>query len=111
MDSQTGNSRRATDTGIVSVCPAFSEENTMNHEKSISDLAYQLWHARGCPDGSSAIDWVEAERQVRGTMPGHRERAPDVQFAPDALVTETPAEHIPTAPVTRATRARKKSKP
>jgi hypothetical protein len=38
----------------------------MSHEKTISDLAYHLWHARGCPPGSAEVDWAEAERQVNG---------------------------------------------
>jgi len=38
----------------------------MAHEKTISDLAYELWQARGCPEGSAEVDWIEAERQVKG---------------------------------------------
>ena len=34
--------------------------------QTISDLAFQLWHVRGCPVGSPDIDWLEAERQVTG---------------------------------------------
>jgi len=29
----------------------------------ISGLAYTLWQARGCPDGSPGEDWLQAERQ------------------------------------------------
>jgi LmbE family N-acetylglucosaminyl deacetylase len=32
--------------------------------RSISELAYQLWQARGCPGGTAEHDWVEAERQL-----------------------------------------------
>jgi hypothetical protein len=31
---------------------------------SIAVLAYQLWHARGCPEGSPEIDWFQAEMQL-----------------------------------------------
>lgn len=31
---------------------------------SIAVLAYQLWHARGCPDGSPEIDWFRAEEEL-----------------------------------------------
>jgi Protein of unknown function (DUF2934) len=32
--------------------------------RSIRELAYQLWVARGCPDGSAEQDWLEAERRL-----------------------------------------------
>jgi Protein of unknown function (DUF2934) len=35
-----------------------------NEFHAIQDLAYQLWEARGRPDGSSELDWLEAERQI-----------------------------------------------
>lgn len=31
----------------------------------IAALANQLWHARGCPEGSPEQDWFEAARQLR----------------------------------------------
>jgi len=30
------------------------------HEQ-IASLAYALWQARGCPEGSSDVDWLQAE--------------------------------------------------
>jgi Protein of unknown function (DUF2934) len=33
-------------------------------QRSIGELAYHLWRARGCPEGSSEQDWAEAERQL-----------------------------------------------
>ena len=30
----------------------------------IQELAYRLWHDRGCPHGSAEEDWLEAERQL-----------------------------------------------
>jgi hypothetical protein len=31
---------------------------------SIASLAYQLWHQRGCPDGSPETDWFQAEQEL-----------------------------------------------
>ena len=33
------------------------------HEQ-IAALAYALWEARGCPEGSSEVDWFQAEQEV-----------------------------------------------
>ena len=39
----------------------------------IATLAYQLWEARGCPEGSPEEDWLRAERQLAAASaaPGH----------------------------------------
>jgi hypothetical protein len=37
--------------------------------RSIGELAYQLWQARGCPQGSAEQDWLEAERQLDAAPP------------------------------------------
>lgn len=34
-------------------------------QQDIANLAYALWQARGCPQGSAEEDWTEAERQLR----------------------------------------------
>ena len=31
----------------------------------IAALAYELWHARGCPDGSPEEDWFHAAEELR----------------------------------------------
>ena len=31
---------------------------------AIGALAYQLWLARGCPEGSPEIDWFQAEQKL-----------------------------------------------
>lgn len=36
----------------------------IDHEE-LARRAYECWHARGCPEGSSEADWFEAERQIR----------------------------------------------
>ena len=37
---------------------------TFGHE-DISTLAYELWRARGCPEGSPEEDWFHAAEQLR----------------------------------------------
>ena len=34
-----------------------------DEERSIHQLAYQLWESRGRPEGTANQDWIEAERQ------------------------------------------------
>jgi len=34
----------------------------------IAALAYQLWQARGCPQGSPEVDWLDAEKQIRSRL-------------------------------------------
>lgn len=31
----------------------------------IAALAYELWNSRGCPMGSSDVDWFQAESELR----------------------------------------------
>jgi hypothetical protein len=53
--------------------------DSAQHERNeeIAALAYDLWHARGCPDGSPEHDWLQAERELQGRAvtvrpnPGH----------------------------------------
>ena len=42
-----------------------SQETIENSQQAdIAQLAYALWQQRGCPTGSSEIDWLEAEQQL-----------------------------------------------
>ena len=43
---------------------------------AIVDLAYQLWIARGCPEGSPEVDWFAAEKQLSGEQPTLAELSP-----------------------------------
>jgi hypothetical protein len=36
-----------------------------NRSMSVGELAYLLWQARGCPEGTAEQDWLDAERQLR----------------------------------------------
>jgi hypothetical protein len=31
----------------------------------IAALAFELWQARGCPEGSSDVDWFHAVKELR----------------------------------------------
>jgi hypothetical protein len=41
-----------------------SEPQQREDISSIAALAYQLWQARGCPDGSPDTDWFQAEQEL-----------------------------------------------
>jgi len=72
--------------------------NTSN--KSIAELAYELWEARGRPQGSSELDWTEAERlAARGPTEtpsgwGNEDEASIESFP----ASDPPASHTPDVP-------------
>jgi hypothetical protein len=39
-----------------------------SEHRSVRELAYQLWQARGCPNGTAEQDWRDAERQLAAPM-------------------------------------------
>ena len=45
-----------------------SESGYHINSAEIAALAYQLWQARGCPQGSPEVDWSDAEQQIRGRL-------------------------------------------
>ena len=42
----------------------IEQSQTIPHS-DIAALAYQLWHDRGCPDGSPEEDWFLAEENLK----------------------------------------------
>ena len=44
-------------------------EPQIQPQQAVAALAYDLWLRRGCPQGSSTHDWIEAERQLLGQVP------------------------------------------
>lgn len=42
------------------------ESRTTPDNTAIEVRAYELWCARGCPDGSPELDWYQAEEELRG---------------------------------------------
>jgi hypothetical protein len=80
--------------------------NTGN--KSIAELAYALWEARGCPHGSSEQDWLEAERLAArsvAAMPPSAEN--DDEASIDSFPASAPlASHTPDLPPSKASEKR-----
>lgn len=50
---------------VLELIPDFLGED--RHEL-VSKLAYKLWERRGCPFGSSEVDWFAAERAVYSAL-------------------------------------------
>lgn len=42
-----------------------SSEQNSTAQQDIANLAYALWQARGCPEGTADQDWFEAEQTIR----------------------------------------------
>ena len=44
-----------------------------DNNRSVAELAYSYWLARGCPDGSADEDWFRAESELNEARSGTRE--------------------------------------
>jgi hypothetical protein len=51
--------------------------------RSIGELAYHLWQARGCPQGSAEQDWLDAEKQLQSVQRGAELRESEASEAID----------------------------
>src|SRR5258708_24041029 len=61
------------------MCDSTRRSARMHPEhRSIGELAYRLWQARGCPDGTAEQDWLEAEKQLQASRPPSASHLPDV---------------------------------
>src|ERR1700721_440512 len=49
--------------------------------RSIGELAYHLWQARGCPEGSAEQDWLAAEKQLKSAPRNNDPRAAEPRAA------------------------------
>ena len=49
--------------------------------RSIGELAYHLWQARGCPEGSAEQDWLDAEKQLQSVPRAVEPRAVEPRTA------------------------------
>ena len=56
-------SQEATGSAVEPEGLETSGETRPAHEQ-IAALAYALWQARGCPEGSPEEDWLNAEKQL-----------------------------------------------
>ena len=77
----------------------------MSDQQSISEVAYALWQARGCPEGSSAADWHEAEKQVATSL--RDAHSTSTKVIDEALeetfpASDPPASHLPDEPPSNA---------
>jgi hypothetical protein len=72
--------------------------------RSIGELAYRLWLARGCPDGTAEQDWLEAEKQLKATRPArpHSSEALDDSLKGTFPASDPPASHLPDVPPANA---------
>src|ERR1700728_5387771 len=57
--------------------------------RSIGELAYHLWQARGCPEGSAEQDWLDAEKQLKSAPRNAEPRAAEVRAAEPRAATPT----------------------
>jgi hypothetical protein len=74
-----------------------------SEHRSIDELAYQLWQARGCPQGTAEQDWLDAERQLRAAQPGSRtSEAVDDALKSTFPASDPPATQIPDDPPSNA---------
>ena len=71
---------------------------------SIGELAYRLWQARGCPDGTAEQDWLEAEKQLQAARPArpHSSEALDDSLKGTFPASDPPASHLPDVPPANA---------
>jgi hypothetical protein len=69
-------SRREARVTIAAICPRDEIDPKVQSrdglvltpqpsESAIAAHAYELWQARGCPDGSPEEDWFRAERELQ----------------------------------------------
>jgi Protein of unknown function (DUF2934) len=72
--------------------------------RSVSELAYQLWQARGCPDGTAEQDWREAERQLaaRPAAQAAASEAVDASLKDTFPASDPPATQRPDEPPANA---------
>jgi hypothetical protein len=73
-------------------------------DRSIGELAYRLWQAQGCPDGTAEQDWLEAEKQLRASPPARprSSEAIDDSLKSTFPASDPPASHLPDVPPANA---------
>ena len=76
--------------------------------RSVGELAYQLWQARGCPDGTAEQDWLDAERQLRTAPPTQESSTPNAKSPTAGGQTSHAPEVSRKVSSRRSTRAPKK---
>jgi hypothetical protein len=64
----------------ITVATLEETSETQNRDQ-IAVVAYALWQARGCPDGTPDEDWFRAEREINGSKRMDEERSIDTETA------------------------------
>jgi hypothetical protein len=62
---------------------SISRRSAMPEHRSIGELAYRIWQARGCPEGSAEQDWLDAEKQLMSAQ-----RAATAQYAAEPTASQ-----------------------
>ncbi len=70
--------------------------------RSIRELAYQLWVARGRTSGSAERDWLEAERQLSSAPRAATPTGVDDALKDSYPASDPPATHLPDEPPANA---------
>jgi hypothetical protein len=73
--------------------------------RTVDELAYQLWQARGCPVGTAEQDWLDAERQLRTAPPTTQaatSKAVDDSLKDTFPASDPPSSHTPDNPPANA---------
>ena len=85
----------------------------MRSKQTIAELAYAMWHSRGCPDGSAEDDWFAAEQQVTATTDGAQAQVDALDQSLDDTfpASDPPASQLPDAPPENAADKWKTQKP
>jgi LmbE family N-acetylglucosaminyl deacetylase len=63
--------------------------------RSIGELAYHLWQARGCPEGSAEQDWLDAEKQLKSAPRTAEPRAAEPRAATPTASAGHRADELP----------------
>jgi Protein of unknown function (DUF2934) len=62
--------------------------------RSIGELAYRLWQARGCPEGTAEQDWLDAERQLKSSQRTAESRATEPRVAEPRAAKPTASDAL-----------------
>jgi hypothetical protein len=105
--SKPGSYRTATQGRRVPriILRGIKEKTVPKDHRSVDEIAYQLWQARGCPPGSAEQDWLEAEKQLDAAQPkppATATKAVDDSLKATFPASDPPASQLPDHPPVNA---------